>query len=109
MNRSERLKKLRQDLHLSQTYVAEHLGINRSSFNKLENGKRKLDPDEIIALGNLYGVTADYILNGEPRPDKSTYFARTFETLSENDQEEILNAIRFKKRLKDKLNDKQRD
>ena len=107
MNRSERLKKLREALHLSQMYVAKHLGINRSSFNKLENSKRKLDSDELAALCDLYGVTADYILNGESHPDKSSYFARTFETLSENDQEEIMNAIRFKKRLKDKLNDKQ--
>jgi len=106
MNRSERLRKLREDLHLSQVYVAKHLGISLSSFNELENTRRSLDTDELAKISDLYGVTSVYILNGESLSDKRSHGFPIFEPLSKNDQEEIMNTLRFKKRLKAKLKDK---
>ncbi|MCR4834028.1 MAG: helix-turn-helix domain-containing protein, partial [Butyrivibrio sp.] len=41
-NINERIKELRTQLHLSQDYVAKFLGVNRSTYTQMENGKRKV-------------------------------------------------------------------
>ncbi len=99
-NVNERIKELRTKMHLSQDYVAKYLGISRSSYTQMENGNRKVLADEVAQLGNLFGVSADSILNGTEISQPTTLFARSFEKLDENDQAEIMNLIRFKEKIK---------
>lgn len=39
--KNERMKELRDQLHLSQEYVANYLGISRTTFNQMEMGTVK--------------------------------------------------------------------
>ncbi len=106
MKKHERIRELRKSLELTQAFVAEYLEMNRSSYNKLENGVRELKAEELEKLSKVFGVSTDYIFEGDKEITRSEYFQRSFESLSPEDQEEIINAIKFKKRLRNKLNDK---
>ncbi|MBQ0054953.1 MAG: helix-turn-helix transcriptional regulator [Synergistaceae bacterium] len=99
---NERIKQFRSQLHLSQEYVANFLGINRASFSQLENGNRKLSADELAKLCELFGVSSDFLLSGVKTDESVAFFARSFEKLDENDQAEIMNLIRFKEQMKAK-------
>jgi len=96
----EKIKELRTQLHLSQDYVAKHLGLNRSTYTQMENGNRKVLADEVAQLSRLFGVTADNLLNDTEMSQPATMFARSFERLDERDQAEIMNLIRFKEQVK---------
>ncbi len=97
---NERIKKLRTQLHLSQDYVAKFLGLSRSTYTQMENGNRKILADDVAKLSNLFGVTADSLLNENEMSQPATMFARSFERLDERDQAEIMNLIRFKEQIK---------
>ena len=84
---NERIKEFRNQLHLSQEYVAKFLGINRATYTQMENGE-------------LFGVTADALLNENKMSQPATVFARSFEKLDKNDQAEIMNLIKFKEQMK---------
>lgn len=103
-NVNERIKELRTQLHLSQDYVAKFLGISRSTYTQMENGNRKVLADEVARLSNLFGVSADSLLNNAEISQPATIFARSFEKLDERDQTEIMNLIRFKEQIKAQRN-----
>lgn len=96
----ERIKELRNNMHLSQEYVASYLGMNRATFTQLENGKRKVTAEDVSRLSELFGISADALLHGSQASEPMTVFARSFEKLDEIDQAEIMNLIRFKEQVK---------
>ena len=100
MNIYERIKNYRNQLHLSQEYVANFLGINRATYTQMENGNRKITAEDVSKLSDLFGVTADALLNENKLSQPATVFARSFEKLDENDQAEIMNLIKFKEQMK---------
>lgn len=97
---NERIKNFRNQLHLSQEYVANFLGLNRATYTQMENGKRKITAEDVSRLSELFGVTADAILSESQMSQPAAVFARSFEKLDENDQAEIMNLIKFKEQLK---------
>ena len=100
MSINEKMKELRVQLHLSQDYVAKYLGVSRSTVTQMENGNRKVLADEISKLCSLFGVSADTLVNDVEMSQPTAVFARSFESLNENDQAEIMNLIRFKEQMK---------
>lgn len=100
MNINERIKNYRNQLHLSQEYVANFLGINRATYTQMEKGNRKITAEDVSKLSDLFGVTADALLNEIKLSQPVTVFARSFEKLDENDQAEIMNLIKFKEQMK---------
>ena len=97
----EKIRELREQLHLSQGYVADQIGVSRSTFTQMENGKRKIFVEDLQKLCELFGVSADLVMNDEEMKQPTTMFARSFEKLDENDQAEIMNLIRFKEQMKE--------
>ena len=98
----ERIKAYRNQLTLTQEYVANYLGINRATVTQMENGRRKVSADELSKLCSLFGVSADTLLHGEEISKPATVFARSFERLNERDQAEIMNMIHFKEQLNER-------
>jgi len=96
----ERVKELRNKLHLSQDYVAKYLGVSRATVTQMENGKRKILADDISRLSVLFGLSPNDILGEYEISEPATVFARSFDKLDENDQAEIMNLIRFKEQMK---------
>ena len=97
---NERIKDMRTRLHLSQDYVAKYLGVSRSTFTQMENGKRKVLAEDLSRLSTLFGVSTDALLNEQELSQPAAMFARSFEKLDESDQAEIMNLIRFKEQMK---------
>ena len=97
---NERIRKMRNEYHLSQEYVAKYLGVSRTTITQIESGNRKISADELSLFSKLFGVSADNLLNGKPISQPATFFARSFEGLDEADQAEIMNLIRFKEQMK---------
>lgn len=62
MEHYERLRQLREDSDLNQTYVANLIGVLQSYYSKQERGEKPFQIEQIITLCEYYGVSADYIL-----------------------------------------------
>ena len=99
---NERIKKARTDLHLSQEYVANFLGVNRSAIVEIESGKRKVSAEELGKFGELFQIPTDELLHGKSVSMPVQMFARKFGSLDEADQREILNLIEFKRMMKER-------
>ena len=95
-----RIKDARTKLHLSQQYVADHLGIGRSAVADIEAGRRKVSAEELDGLSDLFLVPIEELLHGRPSAAPSLVFARCFDQLDEEDQREILNLMEFKRTVK---------
>lgn len=57
-----RLKELRKAKRMTQTEVAQLVGIGQSGYSFWENGRSKIDDGSLQKLAAFYGVTVDYIL-----------------------------------------------
>lgn len=97
----ERLKTARKNLHLSQEYVSNYIGITRTAIVEIEAGKRKISTDELAKFSTLYQISVDELMNGRNIEMPVQMFARSFGELDEADQREILNLIEFKKKMKE--------
>lgn len=58
----DRIKKLREELELSQIELSERMGINNSVLSRIESGKRPIQDSELIAFSDFFDVKSDYIL-----------------------------------------------
>ncbi len=61
----EQLKQLRATKGLTQSEMADVLGITQPAYNRYESGKRKLDPDTLSKLADYFEVTIDQLLGKE--------------------------------------------
>lgn len=60
-----RLRDLREDHDLTQTKIANLLGIDQRVYSNYETGKREIPVRHLITLADFYHVTVDYILGRE--------------------------------------------
>lgn len=100
-NLGTRLKEAREYLGLTQEDVAKLMGVSRVIITNIEAGIRKVSAEELSKFSKIYGWTMEELMEGE-KAENVPMFARTFNELSEEDQNEILNLIKFKKLYKDK-------
>ena len=57
-----RIRNLREDNDMTQTQVAEYLGIKQSQYYRYESGAREIPTHLLVRLAILYHTTTDYIL-----------------------------------------------
>lgn len=60
-----RLAALRMALGLTKAEFADQIGIDRSSYTKIEKGNKPLLPQNAFRLYKLYGVDMNYIYLGQ--------------------------------------------
>ena len=58
-----RIKALREDNDLSQTQVAEAIGISQRKYSYLETGVQQWTDDLLVRLAVFYQTSVDYLLN----------------------------------------------
>lgn len=75
----KKLYDLRTDNDLTQEDVAQILKTSKQNYGRYENGKRKLNIEDLITLSKFYKVSTDYILGLEDK----TYFTRTIIDVNE--------------------------
>ena len=64
-----RIKDLREDRDLTQTQVANAIGITQRKYSYIETGTQQLTDELLVKLARFYGVTVDYILKLTDKPN----------------------------------------
>lgn len=60
-----RLLRLRKQAKMTQQAVAARLNIHRTTYTKYESGAAAPDQQGLVALGELFGVSVDFLLGRE--------------------------------------------
>ena len=98
----EKLRAVREFLGLTQDQVASTLNLTRNIIVNIGNDKRSIKADELYNFSKLYGITMEEIVSDEKEIDMNNQvFARSFDSLSEKDKQEIINLIKFKNNYKE--------
>ena len=58
----EALKEHRTRCHMTQEFVAEHLGVSRQAVSKWENGTSDPSTSNLLALAKLYSISPQELL-----------------------------------------------
>lgn len=66
---AERLREARNQKHIKQREMAEHLQIGLRSYQNYEGGQREPDFKTLVALADLLDVSADYLLGRTDRQE----------------------------------------
>lgn len=61
---AERLRILRIYYEKNQGEFADSIGLDRSSYSKIEQGKKPLKAEMAFAIAERWGVSMDYIYRG---------------------------------------------
>ncbi len=59
---AERLKEVRISRNITQKAVADYLGIQETSYQHYEYGKREPNFDTLVKLAKYFDVSSDYLL-----------------------------------------------
>lgn len=99
---SEQIKKLRNEKGLSQKKLAEELFVSQTTIWKWETGSATPDPEMIVKISDLFGVTADYLLGKETSPttdmsNVSFAFAGEVKDLTEEQMESVMAFVKLLK------------
>lgn len=57
----QRLRDMREDSDLSQTQIAEMLGIHQTVYSRYERGARTIPLELLIKLAEFYDVSLDFL------------------------------------------------
>ena len=58
----QRLRDLREDMDMTQTQIADILGIRQTVYSRYERGFQTIPVEHLLVLADFYKVSADYIL-----------------------------------------------
>lgn len=67
-----RLRTLRKQAKMTQADVAQALNLHRTAYTKYETDKASPDYNCLLAIAELFHVTADYLLGNEPESHNDT-------------------------------------
>lgn len=59
----ERIRNLREDQDLTQTYIADYLNITQRAYSRYETGERNIPIEVLSALADYYDTSVDYLIN----------------------------------------------
>lgn len=100
-----RLKELREGKGISQKTFAIDMHFAQSTIGMWESGKREPDFETLCKIANYFNVTLDYLVGRADTPTPVPQTAQSAETeiqaefnkLTESEQKDVLDYIRFKK------------
>ena len=90
---NESLKLLRAQKKLSQSQVAEFIGVSRQMYIKYENGETELSASSIQKLCELYNVSADVIYDIACLVREGFICIEELEEFSDDLQEAVNNIV----------------
>ncbi|MBP5765931.1 MAG: helix-turn-helix domain-containing protein [Clostridia bacterium] len=67
----ERLKIVREQAGVTQREVADFLNLNRTTYNKYENGASTPTPEILARIADFFHVSVDYLLERDETPTPS--------------------------------------
>ncbi len=89
-----KIRELRRQRKLTQTELAEKIGVHQSDLSRMEKGEYKVGLDTLLRVLQTFNLSiADFF---EERPREHTIIDR-YESLTEDAQREVDNFIEFKR------------
>ncbi len=93
---AERLRDARQQRGLSQSFVAQRLGVPRPAISHIESGQRRVEAVELAILAEMYGRTVSYFtMPTEPKVER---LIRAIADMSDADRDEVLAFVEHLKK-----------
>jgi len=86
----ERIRKIREDLHMSREIFSEKIDISEVFLGQIERGERLLSIKTLSSIVSYTGASADYILFGDTK-DLNT--KKKINRILDNSSEETINFI----------------
>lgn len=87
IKQGEYLKNLRKENKFSQEQLAEKLNISRQSISKWEQGTSTPDIENFAKLAQLYNVSVDSLINGEPETQTEPEIQLPLSSVTVTDEE----------------------
>jgi transcriptional regulator with XRE-family HTH domain len=97
-----RLKAAREQAGLTQGQVARLLGLHRPSVSEIEAGRRSVSAEELPVLADTYGVSLEWLLNGEAGNVSRIRYEMAARKLSNMRQEDLDQLMQLLASLKRK-------
>lgn len=94
---ARRLRQAREQAHMNQKEVAEHLDVTSAALSQYESGKRKIGALALERLSRLYGVPLSSLFSegdGEERPDWEHALLGKTEDLSPEGRKGVAKLVR---------------
>jgi len=92
---ASRLRQARELLGLTQADVAAALGVQRTSINAMEAGRRNVNGVELRRLARLYRRPVEWLLGVDSPPPAADALYRATQKLSEEDKEQVVRFAEF--------------
>ena len=67
MRISKKIQQIREQQGISQEKLASDLAVTRQAVSKWENGKSIPDIENLMYISDLYGVSLDELVKGDPK------------------------------------------
>lgn len=101
---SERIKMLREEVHLTQSQLAEKLDIATSSISQYENGDRVPSDDIKIKIAKYFDVSLDFLIGLSDIRNPYVFFTLSeyFKSLTEEEINEVIKFTMFIKKFRSK-------
>jgi transcriptional regulator with XRE-family HTH domain len=71
-NVGDRIKQRRLELGWTQDQICEKVGLSKSFFSELENGKRSVSAENLLEIARALSVSLDYLMTGKASKEKPT-------------------------------------
>lgn len=65
-----RIRDLREDLDMTQTEIANMLGMSQTGYSKYETGENDIPTAILIKLADFYNTSIDYLLGQTDNPGR---------------------------------------
>ena len=72
----EKLRGLREDNDLTQQQIADILGTSQTMYARYERGANEMPIHHLVTLCKFYNVSADFLLNTTPSPNRKQKTAK---------------------------------
>ena len=103
-NIGTRLKRLRQNAHMSQSSLGKLVGKDGTTIGRYENNSLPIPSDVLLILSRHFEVSTDWILTGDTAymqrqgelDEKLNNFSSLFQQLHNEDQLDIIELMEFK-------------
>jgi transcriptional regulator with XRE-family HTH domain len=101
MNLADNIKTIREEKNLKQIEVANHIGVDKSAYSKVEKGLRSLTVEELQKMAQLFNMTTDQIINYDGKMPKEVVIEdktaveqmRLIQQLEDEDRQTIFKLI----------------
>lgn len=85
-----KIRKLREELGLSQLELSEKLNLNNRILSRIELNERSVRDDELVTFADFFDVSTDYLLGRTNlRNYPETFAAHTDEDMSDEAKAEL--------------------